>query len=107
MNDARTQRERHADLSERFDRAQVPPGDCSSAVLLTTTTLTTYPTAAASFFACNPTDAGGTEIEGGAASYVTGVQIVFALNVGTQVPPAGTRVIAHGVGGRWVFRYDG
>jgi hypothetical protein len=32
---------------------------------------------------------------------------VYALNVGTMIPPVGSRVVASSVGGRWVFRYDG
>ena len=34
-------------------------------------------------------------------------QVVFALNVGTVIPPVGTRIVANAIGGRWVFRYDG
>ena len=67
-------------------------------VLVTTTTVTTYPSTAASFYASNPTEIDGGEVEGGAASYTADTtQVVYALNVGTQVPPAGTRVVAHAV----------
>lgn len=107
MNDLRIQRERQAALDVAVDNGAVNPSDCSAAAVLTTTVATTYPATAASFYACHPTDIGGTETEGGAASYVAGTAIVFALNVGTQVPPPGTRVVAHAVGGRWVFRWDG
>jgi hypothetical protein len=51
----------------------------------------------------------GEEVEGGAASFLT--ETVkgnrFAFNVGTAIPPVGTQVVVHGVGGRYVFRYDG
>ena len=65
---------------------------------------TTYPTTAGAFYASNPTEIDGSEVEGGAASYTAdATQVVYVLNVGTQIPPAGTRVVAHAVGGRWVF----
>ncbi len=77
-------------------------------LLVTTTTVTTYPTTASAFFASNPTEIDGTETEGNAASYTPDTsQVVYAFNVGTQIPPAGTRVVVQAVGGRWVFRYDG
>jgi hypothetical protein len=105
---SRTERERQRALSGVVDRLAPFPADGSAAVLVTTTTVSTYPTAAASFYASNPTEIDGSEVEGGAASYTADTtKVVYVLNVGTQVPPIGTRVVAHAVGGRWVFRYDG
>ena len=104
----RVERERQQALSGVVDRVARFAADGSTALLVTTTMVTTYPSTAASFYASNPTEIDGSEVEGGAASYTADTtQIVFALNVGTQVPPVGTRVVAHAVGGRWVFRYDG
>jgi hypothetical protein len=104
----RVTRERHSALSAVVDRIAPAGDDCSAARLVTTTTVTTYPTGASSFFAANPTEIDGTEVEGGAATYaVDTTQVVYVLNEGTAVPPNGTRVIAHAVGGRLVFRYDG
>jgi hypothetical protein len=106
--DNRVERERQKALSGVIDRIVPFAADGSTALLVTTTMVTTYPSTAASFYASNPTEIDGSEVEGGAASYTADTtQIVFALNVGTQVPPVGTRVVAHAVGGRWVFRYDG
>ncbi len=77
-------------------------------MLVTTTTVTSYPLTAGAFFASNPTEIDGSEVEAGPASYTAdATQVIFIFNVGTQIPPSGTRVIAHAVGGRWVFRYDG
>lgn len=107
MSELRTQRERQAALDESFDRSDAPPTDCSAATLLTTTTVGTYPTSASAFYACFANDVGGVETEGTAATYSTGTAIVYALNIGSAVPPSGTKVVAHAVGGRWVFRWDG
>jgi hypothetical protein len=108
MNDLRTQRERHAALDDSVDNAEDNAADCAAAMVCTTTMVAAYPAAAASFFAVNPTDVGSPEIEGGPATYTANTtQVSYVLNVGTQVPPVGTRVVAHAVGGRWVFRFDG
>ncbi len=104
----RIERERQLDLERVVD--QIPTGDDggSAARLVTTTTITTYPTSAAEFYACNPTEIDGNETEGGSASYTTDTdQVIYVLNLGTQIPPTGTRLVAHAVGGRWVARYDG
>jgi hypothetical protein len=108
MSQSRIDRDRHLALDALVNRI-VPRGDDSPAtLLLTTTTITTYPTSASAFYAGNPTQVSGTETEGGAASYAPDIaNIVLALNLGTQIPAAGTRVIATAAGGRWTFRYDG
>jgi hypothetical protein len=106
--DSRIERERQKALSGVVDRVAPFSANGSAALLVTTTTVSSYPTSAASFFASNPTEIDGSEVEGGAASYTAdATQVVYVLNVGTQIPPIGTRVVAHAVGGRWVFRYDG
>jgi hypothetical protein len=106
--DSRIERERQKALSGVVDRVAPFSSDGSTSLLVTTTKVSTYPTSAASFFASNPTEIDGSEVEGGAASYTADTtQVVYVLNVGTQIPPVGTRVVAHAVGGRWVFRFDG
>src|SRR5262249_43968240 len=50
----------------------------------------------------------GPETEGSAASYVPASSTPsYAWNAGTGIPPLGTPLVCHAVGGRWVFRYDG
>ena len=108
MPDSRIERERQKAMSGVLDRVVPFAADGSAAHLLTTTTITTYPSIAGAFFASNPTEVDGSEVEGGAASYTADTtQVVYALNVGTMIPPVGTRIVASSVGGRWVFRYDG
>ena len=108
MPDSRIERERQKALSGVLDRVAPFAALGSAALSLTTTTVSTYPATAGAFYASNPTEIDGSEVEGGAASYTAdATQVVYALNVGTQIPPAGTQVVANAVGGRWVFRYDG
>ncbi len=103
---SRIERERHQDLSDVIDRQDVIGPDGGAVVLATTTTLSTYPTIAGAFYAANPTEIDGDEAEGTAAAYTADTsRVIYVLNQGTQVPPIGARVIAHGAGGRWVFRY--
>jgi hypothetical protein len=104
----RVERERQKSLSEVLDRVAPFSCDGQAAILVTTTTVNSYPAKAGAFFASNPTEIDGSEVEGGAAAFIADQsQFVYVLNVGTQVPPVGTRAVAHAVGGRWVFRYDG
>jgi hypothetical protein len=106
--DSRIERDRQKALSAVVDRVAPFSAGGSTALLVTTTTVSTYPTSAASFYASNPTEIDGSEVEGGAASYTADTtQVVYVLNVGTQIPPVGTRMVAHAVGGRWACRYDG
>ena len=109
MPESRIERERQKALSRGYSIASIPsPLMASVALLLTTTTVHGYPTTAAAFFASNPTEIDGSEIEGGAAAYTAdATQVVYAINVGAVIPPIGTRVVANSIGGRWVFRYDG
>jgi hypothetical protein len=107
LNEARILRERLAKTNAALDRSG---GDSygSAATVGVTTTITTYPTAAASFFAFNPCTITGTNAEGDPGTPTPNTMTTYlALNVGTQVPPAGTALVFHMAGGRWTFRYDG
>jgi hypothetical protein len=104
----RIERSRHLDLDRTVDQVSTGEAGGSLARLVTTCTVGTYPTTAGAFYAANPTEINGPEVEGGGATYVQDAfQVMYCLNLGTQIPPNGTRVIAESVGGRWVFRYDG
>ena len=104
----RIERQRHLDLARLVDQYPLGADGGSAARLVTTTTVTTYPLSAAEFYATNPTEIDGSEQEGIAATYtVDSDQVIYVLNVGTAIPPSGTRLVAHAVGGRWVARYDG
>lgn len=104
----RTLRDRQEAANGDLDNSGDGQPDCAAAEFVLTTTVTTYPTTAAAFYACNPCQLNGLEAEGGTATPVPDTTTVFyALNQGTQIPPNGTSLVMHGVGGRWVFRYDG
>ena len=65
MADSRIERDRQKALSGVVDRVAPFSADGSAALLVTTTTVSTYPTSAASFYASNPTEIDGSEVEGG------------------------------------------
>jgi hypothetical protein len=72
-----------------------------------TTTLSNYPSAAASYYACNAVAVLGPEVEGGPGIISSDSGTFFALNIGSTIPPVGTQVLVTFIGNRWVFRYDG
>lgn len=109
-NDLRTLRDRTNSAWAALDSAEGAEGDgCSAAILAQTTTVTTYPTTPSAFYAIILMEIDGEEQEGSTASYVTvtGAPTLYALNLGSQVPPPVTMVICHLVGGRYCFRFDG
>jgi hypothetical protein len=107
MNDSRVFRDRQRAEQGNLDRETGRAPEGAAALLAQTSTVSTYPTTASAFFACLPMDIDGSETEGASATYVQESSTVFyAWNAGTQVPPVGTAIVCHAVGGRWVFRYD-
>lgn len=109
MNDLRILRDRQAAAEDALDRSAAAGDPFGSAALCAiTTTVTTYPTTAATYYACNPELLSGAETEGAAATFAADTAtVVYALNVGTAIPAAGTKLVIHSAGGRWTFRYDG
>ena len=78
------------------------------ALVVVTTTVETYPTSATALYACNPVILTGAETEGSAPTFsADGNTILYAANLGTMIPPAGTYLVVHGGSGRLAFRYDG
>jgi hypothetical protein len=102
-------RERQRAGQEALDSAAGhAPLHGSAAVLAMTTSVSSYPTTAAAFYAMLPQEIDGPETEGAAATYTASSSTPFyAWNAGTAIPPLGTPVVCHAVGGRWCFRYDG
>ena len=108
MNDLRILRDRLASIDDAIDVAESTEASSSAALVAITTTVATYPTSAGEFFAVNPSLLTGSEVEGSTPTFVDDtVTIVYALNLGSAIPPVGTRIVCHSVGGRWAFRYDG
>jgi hypothetical protein len=108
MSDLRVMRERQAAAADALDRASGAESTGSAALCVITTTVTSYPTSAGVFYACNPELIYGNETEGATPAFsADGSTVVYALNLGTAIPPNGTILVIHSVGGRWVFRFDG
>jgi hypothetical protein len=109
MNDLRILRERQLAASTALDRSEAaadPYGAASMVVI--TTTVSSYPTASVAFYACNPELLTGSETEGSTPTFTADTStVVYALNVGSAIPPNGTKVVIHAGSGRWAFRYDG
>ena len=108
MNDLRILRDRQTAASDLLDRStgQDPYG--SAAMCVVTTTVTAYPTSAPEFYACNPELLTSSEAEGATPTFTADTAtVIYALNLGTAIPPNGTKLVIHAVGGRWAFRYDG
>lgn len=106
MSDQRVMRSRQSDSSDALDRSaqQQPYGNAAMCVI--TTTVATYPTAAGSYFACNPTLLSAAEIEGNPATFTDDTStVVYAMNLGANIPAPGTRIIIHGGSNRWTFRF--
>jgi hypothetical protein len=108
MIDQRILREQPAATLAAADRLGTFAEEGADAILAQTTTIETYPTASGAFYACVPLWVDGPETEGAAAAFtIAGTRSIYAFNLGTQVPPVGTKIIVHSCGGRWTFRYDG
>jgi hypothetical protein len=108
MSDTRILRDRQSDALAAVDRLSGFAEEGAEAVLAMTTTVSSYPTVPGAFYACVPLAVDGPEIEGAAANFTADtIRIVYAYNLGTQIPPAGTKILAHSCGGRWTFRFDG
>ena len=103
----REDRSRQYEALADLDRLPDDQLDGSAGFLLVTTTCASYPTAAGSVYCCNPVWLDADDTEGATPTFTadTGVTI-YALNIGTTVPPAGSYVIAVAVGGRVCFRWD-
>lgn len=108
MSDVRILRERQESLASAVRRFGAAGGHDSEVALVQTKGEDGYPTAAPAFYACTPLKIDGIEVEGADVTFTADPsRVVMAFNLGSRVPPIGTRLIIHSSGGRWAFRYDG
>ena len=106
MSESRTLRDRQA-AAAALDRSADHAPHGNAALLCITTTVATYPTVAARVYALFPQDIDGAETEGAACTYTSSsATAMYGVNLGTAIPPNGTRVIVDAIGGRWCFRFD-
>jgi hypothetical protein len=108
QDEARTLRHRSKALEDLIWQLNREPFAHDAGVLLQTFEETTYPTDRTRYFACHIVRAAGAEAEG-ADPELTTIESgpIYALNIGSKLPPPETYVIAYMTDGRWVFRYDG
>jgi hypothetical protein len=100
-------RRRHDELGDATDERRGLTVNCMPAVVVVTYAKSSYPTVAGSYYACHPVAVSGTESEGSTLVATTDTtQTLYVLNLGTAIPPAGTKVIAHGIAGRWEMTFS-
>jgi hypothetical protein len=108
VNDLRVLRDRQEAASAALDRSSGQDPYASAALCVITANGGSYPTSAAKFYACLPLLLTGSESEGATPTFTTDTATtLYALNVGTAIPPVGSKLVIHSAGGRWVFRFDG
>lgn len=108
MDTIRVLNDRSRAMQEDQDRIPPPNVGGSRSLLCVTTTVATYPTAANAFYMCISQGIDGTEAEGATATFNQDTGTPFpACNVGSQIPPEGTEVIVHFVGGKASFEWNG
>lgn len=84
------------------------PAAAGASMLCVTATDGSYPTVAGAVYVVTPQELDAEDTEGAVAT-ATGdtTQNFYALNLGASIPPQGTQIVCHSVGGRWCFRWDG
>lgn len=104
----RTDRNRQSEALDDLDRLPDDQQDGAAGVLLKTKTCTTYPTAAGSVYCCNPVLVDADSTEGATPTFTADTSVlIFALNIGSSIPAAGTYLIGTAVGGRMAFSFNG
>jgi hypothetical protein len=106
-DDAVRLRIQDASLADSLSQVEGDPSLGMPCLVAQTKTLAFYPTSAQQFYACSPLTVLGNEVEGGTGILTNDGATIFALNLGSAVPPSGSNVIATFVDNRWVFRFDG
>jgi len=91
-------------------RNRLKPPDNPDCVVAKTTTHSngSYPSDPANprvKFAMIAVDIGGDEVEGATATFEPKGAIFLALNLGSKIPPEGSKVICHRMNGRWTFSF--
>ncbi len=80
---------------------------CCTTIVGITTEVDTYPTTAGRYYALLPVRITGQVGEGIEPTLTAGTKPFLALNLGSEIPPEDTYVIASNGSGRFTFRYDG
>ena len=91
----RIERERNAQLAQEMDRIGISEPEGGVSLLLQTFAESSYPTDAGAFYACHVVGVDGDPDEGAAADFTAGDDVVYAYNLGSEVPPENSRLLAH------------
>lgn len=95
------------EIQKAREALDTTPAGKGASMLCVTTSLGSYPTMSPAAFAVVPEECDAEDDEGAAATYTDNTDSTFfAINLGTNVPPQGSRIIVHAVGGRWLFRWS-
>ena len=106
-SELRVLRARVEALEEGLARLAVDEGLTGAARVAVTVSAGSYPTGsgAMKMFAVRGVDVTGTEAEGVVGTETTDSAVFYAVNVGTGLPPVGTKLIVTQVPNLWAFRY--
>lgn len=86
----------------------VTPAGKGASMLVQVSTAGSFPATAQAVYVVVPAEADAEDDEGASATYTPDNDSAFyCINLGSSIPPQGTTIIAHAVGGRWTMRYDG
>lgn len=107
MSEFRTLQGRIASTTALVDRNRIAQPDDGLAFLGIVTTLGNYPVVPQSVYILTAVSLGSNDQEGSGVTVQVLGGPIYALNVGSIVPPTGVKVMCQLVGGRWIFRYDG
>lgn len=101
-------RRRQDELATEADTRRGRAVTCAAALVVQTFAQTTYPTAAGRYFACHPVVVTGTEAEGSTVMTAAATDVIlYVANLGSAIPPSGTKLLATLAGGRWEMAYYG
>ena len=105
-DDVKRLRIRDTTLDNDLKRSESDLAWGTPCLLARTTSLSAYPTKPESYFACQPLTVLGSEVEGSQALISVNTGVLFALNLGSTLPPVGIQILLTFVSDRWVFHYD-
>lgn len=104
----RTDRDRQAEALDDIDLLPDDQLDGSAGVLVRTFTESSYPTVAASVYACHAVLVDAAANEGADPSFTEDTSVtLYVANVGSGIPASGSYVVAVSAGGRLVFNFNG
>lgn len=98
-------RQNDDDLQQEMTKEALSGVQAGGYLVVRTATQGSYPTAANRFYHCEIESVLGTETEGSSATFDGASKTIKAYNLGSGIPPVGTRVIACHVPYSWVFQY--